>query len=169
MPLCDQIVISAPPDAVWPRIADPVLMAEWNPKLVAIDRDADGPVRLGEHYSALYRMSGRDRESTVEVIACEPPRRLVLRHTFTTNGRTRVAVESYELIPQDDGSRLEQSVDLSQAGIPAPFRLVFGLIHRFGRSAEEPYLERLRALAEDDPREHTPGTTPSGNPGPRST
>ena len=148
MKLKESVRIAAPPSAVWPHVADPLLQSEWNPRLIAIDRHNEGPVRAGESFRMIFRMSGRDRESRVEVSEAFFPERLQLIHRISDQGRERVVTESYALIPAEGGTRVEQLLDFQRAGIPAPLRILLQLIHRFGRHTETPFLENLRSRLE---------------------
>ena len=77
MRIRESIVISADAATVWPFLADPVMQAEWNPKVVSIDRERSGPVRFGERFEMIYRMSGRENHSRVEVTVAQPSERVV--------------------------------------------------------------------------------------------
>ena len=148
MKLKSSVRIAAPPDKVWPFVADPLLQAKWNQKLVSIDRNASGPVRQGESFAMIYRMSGRDHESRVEVVETCFPERVTLTHSYARNGRTFKVAESYRITPVDRGTRLEQTLDMREAGIPFPLRPLVWFLHQFGRDTEQACLDRLRELAE---------------------
>lgn len=150
MQLKQTIAIDAPPESVWLYLADPILQAAWNPKVVSLDRDHDGPVQLGERFEMLYRMSGQDRLSRVEVKAVSEPEQLVFEHTLDWKGKTMTTQESYSIDPLRHGVRVTQTIDLSQAGIPWPIRILIGLIHRFGKAQEAEYLKRLKHMIESD-------------------
>jgi hypothetical protein len=148
MHLSESITISADAITVWPYLADPVLQADWNPKIVSVERDRSGPVRFGERFETIYRMSGRDNLTRVEVTVAQPSERVVFVHRMPGKTKDLVVEESYHLTAVGDGVKVVQMIDLSRAGIPWPFRVLMWLIHRFGWSTEEPYLERLRRLVE---------------------
>lgn len=148
MQLTSSVRIAAPPDRVWPFVADPLLQAKWNPKLVSIDRDASGPVRQGESFGLIYRMSGRDHDSHVEIPESFFPERVTFAHSFARNGRTCKVTESYRITTVDRGTHVQQTLDMRNAGIPFPLRLLVWFLHRFGRDTEQACLDRLRELAE---------------------
>lgn len=56
------------------------------------------------------------------------------------------------LTEQDDGTRVEQTIDLSRSAVPRLWRVVIGLIARFGTSVGETYLETLKREVETRPR-----------------
>jgi uncharacterized protein YndB with AHSA1/START domain len=148
MKLRDSIVVAANVQKVWPLVADPVLQADWNRKIVSIDRTRSGLAKFGDRFEMIYRMSGRDRESNVEVIALEPSQRIVFRHQMTWKSRQQFVEEEYRLEPCAGGVRVTQIIDLGRAGIPWPFRALIWFIAHFGHSTEPSYLSRLRELAE---------------------
>src|SRR4051812_31941713 len=132
MKLRDSIVVAAKVEKVWPLVADPLLQAQWNSKIVSIDRRLTGAARFGERFEMIYRMSGRDRESKVEVTALEPSQRIVFRHQMTWKSRQQFVEEQYQLEPCNPGVRVTQIIDLRRAGIPWPFRVLIWCIARFG-------------------------------------
>ena len=149
MKLRDSIDIRAEPDAVWPFVAIPQRMALWNRHVVAVDRSSEQPVQMGERFRMTFKMSGPERQSDVEVVQCQPPLLVAYRHRFTAKARERSALESYELIPLDEKTRLRQTIDLGDAGIPWFFGPLIWWVHRFGRSMGEPFLEGLKRLVEE--------------------
>src|SRR5260221_358984 len=148
MRLRESTIIAADADAVWPFLADPALQADWNPKVVSVERKRSGPVQFGERFEMIYRMSGRDRHTLVEVMELQIAQRVVYFHRINGKSAERIVEEAYEISPDGDGVRVVQTIDLTRAGIPWLLRLFIGLIHRYGWSAEEPYLERLKHLVE---------------------
>jgi hypothetical protein len=148
MRLRESVIIAADALTVWPFLADPVLQADWNPKVVSIDRERSGPVQCGERFEMIYRMSGRENQSRVEVTVVEPAKRVVFLHHTTWKSQDQIVEESYEISLHGNGVKVIQAIDLRRAGIPWPFRLLIWSIHRFGWSAEEPYLDRLKRLVE---------------------
>lgn len=145
MKLRESVVIAAAAEDVWPWVADPVLQAGWNPKIVEVNRDAKGLACLGEKFSVVYRMRGRETKSLVEVTRCQPPLSIAFQHSQDDR---HVVEELYTIEPCAKGSRLLQTIDLSRAAVPWPFRVIMWLINRLGRPQGQPYLDRLRELVE---------------------
>jgi len=148
MKLRQSTEIATTASEVWPYLADPLMQAEWNPKIVSIDRKASGLLRTGETFQMIYRMSGKAHMSRVEITEARFVERLVLVHHISRKSTEQRVEESYEITPLENGVRIVQTLDLRQSGIPFPLRLLIGFIHRVGRDTEEPYLERLKQLAE---------------------
>jgi uncharacterized protein YndB with AHSA1/START domain len=150
MKLTGRVWINAHPSAVWPFVANPVLMSLWNPKIVSVDRASDEPVRLGERFEMIYTMSGKDRESSVEVVECEEPIRVVFRHHWKQDGQAGFADESYTLTQTNGGTRVEQVIDLGGTAIPWFLRGLIWIIATFGKPTGEPYMEKLKKAVEDN-------------------
>lgn len=149
MTLREVIQIAAPPERVWPYVADPALMAGWNPKLVDIRRSLTGPVRLGESFEATFRMGGKDRDCVIDVIECDPPRRLVLRHRPREAG-DRYADLAFDLSQGAGGCRLVQRFNLDHWGIHFFLRCLIRFIHIFGSPVGRTYLQQLKEQVEQE-------------------
>jgi uncharacterized protein YndB with AHSA1/START domain len=152
MKIRESIDVDAPAEEVWPLIADPRRMAAWHQKLVTVERSALGPVRLGDRFRTTYVMSGRRQQASTEVIRCQPPIELTLRHYFTIRGRQHYVEESYDVVQQGWASRIDQAVDFREAGMPWGVRQLVRLVAWFGRAVGPGVLEPLKQAAER--REH---------------
>ena len=146
--LRSRVKINAPPERVWPFVADPVLESTWNPKMVAIDRDREGTVSLGERFQIEYVMSGRSSRCEAEVLVSDAPTRLVYRYHLLGENKPVSVLMTYDLRRTGDSTRLVQTVNMSGMGIPLPVRALIWFITRFGRSVGAEYLETLRAEVE---------------------
>lgn len=150
MLLKQQTTIHAEPHAVWGYLCDPVLQALWNPKVVSIDRDADGPVYEGERFEMMYRMSSQEQLSRVRVAVFRPDEQLVFEHTTEIGQNTLVVTEAYDLKDVSSGTHLRQTIDMPTTGIPWPFRIVIWLVTRLGKDVQEPTLDTLKRIIEED-------------------
>ena len=149
MILKDSILVSAQREDVWPFVADPVGMASWNSNIVVVERDSDEPVHLGEEFDMVFRLSAaHDHESQVEVVVCRPPREVQYRHNYVYKGRNRSAEEQYQLEQQGSQVLVTQAIDLSNAGIPWPFRLLMRFISKFGTTQGMTSMEKLKVQVE---------------------
>ncbi len=122
-------VIAAPPDAVWPWIADPERVALWNSKLEVTGAPALEDLREGLSYGARYRLR-RATEVQAQVEVCQPPKELVVRYRL---GPDSWALEHTLLEAAGAGTRLTRTVEIRDPRIPWPARLVAGLLMRFGK------------------------------------
>ena len=96
--------------------------------------------------SAVHAHSSR--HSHVEVTLVEPERRVTFRHRMIWKSTERIAEESYEISPDPNGVKVVQTINLTRAGIPWPFRLLIWFIHRFGWQTGEPDDQPLKRLVE---------------------
>ena len=143
-------VIQATPEQVWPFLADPIIQAAWNPKIISIERATDSPVKTGETYTMIATMSGRENTSQVEVIDVSEPGQLVFRHHVSNPGREFKVTETFTISPTRKGTRVTHAIDLSQAGIPKILLLLISFLTRLGKSTGLPYLDQLRAMIESE-------------------
>jgi hypothetical protein len=123
-------------------------MAVWNEKLVSVDRRFDGPVQLGERIEAVYQMSGKRRTSSAEIVRCQPPLALTLRHHMAGEPPERFVDERYDLFADGNVTRVVQSVDFSKAGMPLWARGLIWFISTFGQPSGEGTLEPLKRACE---------------------
>lgn len=159
MRIRERVTIRAAREEVWPLIADPIRVSEWNPKLISVDREVSGPLRLGERFREMFRMSGRDRETECEVIELQHPSTLGIRHHPAEWPEWRYVDERYRLRTVARGTRLAQELDFSHSGIRWVFQAVMWFIHSTGQTVGKPYLESLREIAEQE--SNPPSVTPA--------
>ncbi len=143
-----RITIDAPPERVWMFVADPVMESAWNPKIVAIDRDAEGPVRTGERFEMEFVMSGTGSRCEAEALEASPPGLLVYRYRMLDERLEGSVDIRYTLEPKGDGTRLVQSIDMRGMGISWPVRALIWFVTRFGTPVGKPYLEELKGQVE---------------------
>lgn len=155
----DRITIAATIDRVWPYVADPELMASWNPKLVGIDRERVGVALLGERFQFTYRMSGKSLPMQVTVVELQAPVHLLLQHVQDPARPDRFVLEEYHLAERDGKTTLRQRIHYAKAGLPLWLRPLIWLINTFGRPTGKRYLEELRDLVEAE----SAGKKPRGN------
>jgi uncharacterized protein YndB with AHSA1/START domain len=148
MQIRESVHIAADPSAVWPFVADPSLQRLWNPKVVSVHREKSGPVHLRERFEMVYRMSGQQRQSQVEVGASAPPHRVVFEHRLSWRGQEQIAQEAYQISEGRGGVEVIQTIDLKQIRMAWPLRALLWFVTRFGKAVEEPYLERLKRAVE---------------------
>lgn len=150
----ESIEIEAPPEEVWPQIADPERMAAWHVKLLSVRRSGRGTVRLGDRFETTYTMSGRQLDASAEVIRCQPPAALTLRHHLPIEGRQRYVDESFDLTAVSSGTRVDQAVNFRAAGLPWWARLVIRLITWFGQPTGPGILAPLKMACEGGSAAH---------------
>ena len=148
MKITERIVIEATPERVWSWLADPALWARWNPKVKRVKRSQAGAVVAGETFEADFALSDNATTGQVEVKVCEPFQRLALRHWVDVRGRVQSLGVEFALTADGAETRLLQTTDFSDVGLPWPVKLLVRIIHRFGRPVGRSHLEELKQLAE---------------------
>jgi uncharacterized protein YndB with AHSA1/START domain len=143
----DTIDIDAPPERVWPHVVDLALMREWHPKLVSAEPVTSGHPRVGSTWKTASRLGKRQRRFLSRIEVCEPFTRVVFVHQDDAR-RDRFARETIELAPHNGGTRIVQSLDLTQSGIALPWRLIIGFIARFGSPAGPSIFAELKRRLE---------------------
>lgn len=101
------IHVEAPAETVWHIATDPKLAPRWNPNIVSIDYDGDGPIHEGSTWLQVLRVMGKEERMTGTVVECEPPHHGVV--SFTGTGSPRVTTT---VADQSDGVTLTQTMDL---------------------------------------------------------
>jgi len=150
MKLKDQVDIDATPEQAWPFLADPVIQAAWNPKIVSIDRAHDGPVLAGETFTMVATMNDKKTASRVEVADVVPQQRLIFRHHVEESKMAQVVTETYTLSSKGSGARVRHTIDLSQTSIPLLVRPIIWLVMTFGKPTGPQPLGKLKALIESE-------------------
>lgn len=172
-------IADAPPEAIWPFLADPQALTRWHPKLVAVERSAQGTVTAGESFLAGFeqrpfvrrllldpdeseltpagppRRPAEHKATVVTVKRVEPPLLVEYEHALQHNGLTRIATESYRLEPVENRTRITQVIDLSRAQLPWWAASLVWLIARggrpvSGRSDLEPLIDEVAASRTSD-------------------
>lgn len=151
MKLRSRIIINAPPEKVWLWIGDPVQMQKWNENLVGLERRNKGPLTKLEKFRQTYRLSGKNQVCDVVATDCTPPSRLEMRLRQLDKNRESFAIISFELEPVTNGTRVIQTMDLSQGNIPWILRMVIWLLFQFGDPVRPGFLGKLKELVEANP------------------
>jgi uncharacterized protein YndB with AHSA1/START domain len=80
--LSENVTIERPPEEVFAYVSDPENLPEWSGIMREVRKEAEGPPKQGDHYTAVVKFLGRRFEQSFEVAAHEPPR----RHTERSAG-----------------------------------------------------------------------------------
>lgn len=113
-----EIVIAAPPEAVFAYLAEPERIADWTPGVVSVRRGAPGPVGLGSTTETVVDVFGTRQTLLGRCVGFEPPRRLAVENR--TAGGLKLGnvalggistVSTSELIPEGTGTRLRATLD----------------------------------------------------------
>ena len=136
--LRDKTRVDATPERVWAILADPAMMALWNPKCVRCKAD-DDRVRVGLRFNAVFRLSGPERHAECEVVDCLSGETLTIRFTGDAFRGGGYVDETFRLARSGDGTDVTHEVDFTHSGLPwllQAFMKVMDIIgHKTGRSS----------------------------------
>src|SRR5882724_3777780 len=100
-PISESIEIDRRPEDVFAYLDDVERHGEWQEQIVGVERQDDGPLRVGSHVRETRRVPGGDRTMTYEVTEHDPPRRSSFR---VLDGPVRPE-GTISIKPIGDGSR----------------------------------------------------------------
>ncbi|HZO24674.1 MAG TPA: SRPBCC family protein [Chloroflexota bacterium] len=120
-----EIVINAPPEAVFAFLAQPERLPEWTPGVISVRRTSDGPTGVNTTTETVVEAFGVRQTLLGRCLVFEPPRRLAV-HNVTASGISIGGVSigqvsttsASELLPEGTGTRLRAALDYTlSAGI----------------------------------------------------
>ncbi len=148
----EQTIIDAPVERVWRVLADPARRGEWNEKIVRVERVSSAAARVGDRYRVRYRLGRHERAMEAEVVACEAPRVLAVCERPTAGADPRCAVVlTWRVENAARGTRISQVVDITDAPMPWPVKLLMWVISRIGKPQGATVVETLGELVLTDP------------------
>jgi carbon monoxide dehydrogenase subunit G len=150
MKLSDSVVIHAPPQRVWNAIVDPVTWPDWNPKVVNVVRTNPGPLEVGEIFNADFRLSGPVLPSQIKVRVLNPLRQLTVKQRPEGRHRSTSVKIDYEIEMEGTSTRVTQTTDITEAGLPFFARWFMWFVTRFGKAAGPSPLDGLKKRLETD-------------------
>jgi uncharacterized protein YndB with AHSA1/START domain len=71
--------IDRPVEEVFAYISDADRLADWDPRVVRVVRETEGPLGVGTRFRETRKVFGREVDQVVEVSEYEPPNRFSLR------------------------------------------------------------------------------------------
>jgi uncharacterized protein YndB with AHSA1/START domain len=113
-----EIVIAAPPEAVFAYLAEPERIAEWTPGVMAVRRGAPGPIGVGSTTETEVDVFGTRQTLLGRCVGFEPPRQLAVENR--TAGSMKIGgvsiggistVSTSELTPEGTGTRLRATLE----------------------------------------------------------
>jgi Polyketide cyclase / dehydrase and lipid transport. len=149
MKLRSKITINAAPETIWALIAEPDLIAQWNPKLVAATPDGPKEAGFGHSYQFTFRMTKRESHCQATLTRFDHPKSLTWDYHGTTEQGTPWTVQDqFTLDAKGPSTRVSRCLDLSRAPLPGWAKPIVWLITTFGKPVDTPQLEELKRLAE---------------------
>ena len=115
-----------PAEATFAYMANFANVSEWDPTAVEARALQEGEPALGSRFFVRVRWLGRDLPLTYEIVAYEPPRRLVLR----AENATSVSEDTVEVEPRGEGSRLTYDARVELKGAARLLDPLLGLAFR---------------------------------------
>ena len=131
--------ISRPPEEVFALLVDLDRLPDWQSS--AIEARADEPLALGSLVHEKRRFLGRELADELEVVAFDPPRRLVLR---SQGGPVKLTID-HELQPNGGGTRLTVVASGKPGGL---MKFAGPMIERTAREEIRADFARLKELLE---------------------
>jgi uncharacterized protein YndB with AHSA1/START domain len=132
-----ELHIDREPAEVFAFLTDPENLPAWQPTTVAVRRQRQGPLTVGERFEEVHKAFGRELTSTVEVAAHDTPRLFALHMVsgaIPLDGR-------WELEPSRGGTLLRF---VGEGDVRGLMRLAKPMLARRFRG----YHERLKGLVE---------------------
>jgi uncharacterized membrane protein len=111
-PISESIEIDRRPEEVFAYLDDVKRHGEWQSQIVDVQRQDDGPLRVGSRVKETRRVPGGDRSMTYEVTEHEPPRQSSFR---VLDGPVR-AEGTISIEPIGDGSRSRLTITIDFHG-----------------------------------------------------
>jgi polyketide cyclase/dehydrase/lipid transport protein len=111
-PIVESIEINRKPEDVFAYLDEVERHGEWQKDIVGVERQTEGPTRVGTHVKETRKVPGGNRSMTYEITEHDPPRRSAFR---VLDGPIR-AVGTVSIDPLDDGSRSRVTISLDFHG-----------------------------------------------------
>jgi uncharacterized protein YndB with AHSA1/START domain len=143
-PVATLIVIDAPIERVWARLADIERQPEWMTDMKSVRMDTPGAVGLGSTGEATVRMMGVAVRDPVTITAFEPPVHFAVRHEGRFSGEGVMRLEAGA-----DGTTTILRWEETLVAPVFPW-LAAVLLRPLFRSVFQADLRRLRDLVESD-------------------
>lgn len=105
-----EVLVERPADEVFDFLADVRNEERWNPNVLRIESEADGPLTVGGTFEGIYRRGGRMRFELVEAVR---PSRLV----FRGGGRQTTPVGTLELEQAGLATRVQMKGGMEPRGL----------------------------------------------------
>jgi uncharacterized protein YndB with AHSA1/START domain len=134
-----ELEIRRDPASVFAVLTDPDKVSAWQKNTVAVRRERQGFLEVGERFKEVHKALGREFPSTVEVAAFEAPRLFALR---VVSGRVPLDGR-WELERCPAGTRLRF---IGEADVRGPMRLTKPMLAQQFRK----HHRRLKELLERD-------------------
>ena len=114
-PITESIEINRRPEDVFAYLDDVKRHGEWQEQIVDVQRQDDGPLKVGSRVTETRRVPGGDRKMTYEVTEHDPPRQSSFR---VLDGPIRAAgTVAVEPVGNGSRSRVKITIDFTGHGL----------------------------------------------------
>jgi carbon monoxide dehydrogenase subunit G len=135
-----EVLVDRPAQEVFDFLADVRNEERWNPNVIAIESESDGPLLVGGMFEGLYRRGGRMRFELVEAVR---PSRLV----FRGGGRQMALVATLELERVGSATCVRMKAEMEPRG---PLKLLAPLMRKPIERQYERVSESFRQVVKED-------------------
>jgi len=145
-PISESIEINRKPEDLFAYLDDVKRHGEWQEQIVDVQRQDDGPLRVGSRVKETRHVPGGDRTMTYEVTEHDPPRQSSFR---VLDGPVR-AVGTISIEPIDDGSRSRLRFTLEFKGHGLAGKVLLPVARAQARKQIPKDQARMKELLESD-------------------
>lgn len=146
----DSILIDASPEKVWHYLGSPDLWSVFHEKARNCKQISPQGGRVGSLYSMEFRMGEETAPARCEIMDVKPGKMIKVKSTaIVANQPNRSAFLIYELADLGTSTKVVEQVEIIAPEISAFSSMVIRLISKFGQSAEESTLARLKRIVEE--------------------
>jgi uncharacterized membrane protein len=145
-PISESIEIDRRPEEVFAYLDDVERHAEWQSQIVGVQRQDDGPLRVGSRVKETRRVPGGDRSMTYEITAHDPPRQSSFR---VLDGPIRAA-GTVSVEPVGDGSRSRVTISIDFEGHGLGGKVLLPVAKTQARKQIPKDQARMKELLESD-------------------
>ena len=135
-----EVLVDRPAEEVFDFLADVRNEEHWNPNVIAIESESDGPLPVGGMFEGVYRRGGRMRFELIEAVR---PSRLV----FRGGGRRMALVATLELERVGSATYVRMRGEMEPRG---PLKLLAPLMRKPIERQYEQVSESFRQVVEGD-------------------
>ena len=136
-----EIVIKAPPEAVFDYVADMPRHGEWAQHELAVTQTSQGDVGVGSTFSSVGHQFGTQRETQTVVDYAAGT-----RFAFDAKGSIGTVRHAFDLAPQDGATKVTKTMEVTKPSLMA--RFMAPMIARQTKKALHVDLERIKAKLE---------------------
>ncbi len=145
-PISESIEIDRKPEDVFAYLDEVKRHGEWQEQIVDVQRQDDGPLRVGSRVQETRHVPGGNRTMTYEVTEHDPPRQSSFR---VLDGPVR-AVGTISIEPIDDGSRSRLRFTLEFKGHGLAGKVLLPVARAQARKQIPKDQARMKELLESD-------------------